>query len=279
MLNSFSISKPSISKSVIRKIQRSIVEFDMLFDQDRVLVGLSGGKDSIFLLCALNTIRQHASFSFELAAITVDFGFKPAEDNDYRHLAEICNNLGVPFIIKRAELAQEILHNEKQNPCARCSYFRRAMIHNFARAEGYNKVAFAHHLDDAIETFLMSILYSGQIRTFQPKTYLDKTEVIVIRPLAYLREYEIKKALSILNIQAMPSPCPLSGNTKRTEIKELLRKLKKINPHVIEHIVAAMREGRTMQLWPAEPTKIQIRAKSALFWGGERKENGKADDN
>ena len=260
----------SLPRSIIRTIQRAVVEFDMLAPDDKVLVGLSGGKDSTFLLYALGVFVKHLPFPVKLCGISVDLGFKKEEEMNYDRLHEKCEELGVPFNVVRAELADDILNNAEQNPCARCSYFRRAIIHNYAKTNGYNKVAFAHHLDDAVETFLMSIIYSGQITTFMPNTYLDKTGVTVIRPLVYLRDSEIASAARKLELPVMPNPCPLDRHTKREAVKVLIRNLKKDNPNVFAHLAAAMRDGRNTQLWPCELTKEEIRAKSHEFWFGQK---------
>jgi len=258
----------SMPRNIIRAVQRAVVEFDLLEAGDRILVGLSGGKDSTLLLYALSIMVKHLNFPVELSAMTIDLGFKKIEDTDYSSLSNICEELQVPYNIIRAELGQDILNNPKQNPCARCSYFRRAFIHNYAKDKGYNKVAFAHHLDDAVETFLMSILYSGQVRTFLPRTYLDRTGVTVIRPLVYLRESEIKRFIKKLGVIPLISPCPLDGETKRTEVKQLIHSMQKENTHIVEHLAAAMREGRETQFWPRELTKEEIRPKSHKFWYG-----------
>ena len=258
----------ALPKKMIRTVQRAVVEFDLLAKGDRILVGLSGGKDSTFLLYALTVLSQHLPFPVEVEAMTIDLGFKSEEEMDWSSLEEMCATLKVPYRVQRVELADDILHHPEQTPCAQCAYFRRAIIHNFAKAQGFNKVAFAHHYDDAVETFLMSILYSGQVHTFVPKTYLERTGVTVIRPLVYLREKEIRGFIKKLGIKPVPSPCSLDGSTKRAEIKELIRELKKKNQHVFTHLAVAMREGRTMQFWPRELTKEEIRKKSWQFWYG-----------
>lgn len=258
----------TLPKGLARPLQRAVIEFDLLAPGDRILVGLSGGKDSSFLLYALTVLTKYLPFSVEVAAFTVDLGFKKVAEMDWGPLKELCHNLNVSYHLQRAELAQDILNHPKQTPCAQCAYFRRAIIHNYAKNQGFNKVAFAHHFDDAVETFLMSILYSGQVYTFLPKTYLEKTGVTVIRPLVYIREKDIKGFIKKLGIQLIPSPCSLDGYTKRAEVKDLLKEIRKKNKKVFEHVAAAMRDGRRSQLWPSELTIPELREKSHEFWYG-----------
>lgn len=260
----------SLPRKIIRTVQRAVVEFDLLAPGDRILVGLSGGKDSALLLYALALLKKHITFPLELEAFTIDLGFKPKEEMELNIVENLCKDLDVPFETIRAELAEDILNNPQQNPCARCSYFRRAIIHNYAREKGFNKVAFAHHYDDAVETFLMGILYSGQVSTFMPKTFLDRTGITVIRPLIYLRENDIRGTIKKLGYTLMPSPCPRDGLTKRAETKNMIRSMRKENPNIFYNLAAAMREGRGIQLWPRELTKEEIRAKSQIFWYGEK---------
>lgn len=260
----------ALPKRMIRTVQRAVIEFDLLERGDKVLVGLSGGKDSAFLLYALTVLTRHLPFPVQVEAMTVDLGFKSEAEMDWSSLDELCAELQIPYQKQRVELAEEILHHPEQTPCAQCAYFRRALIHNYAQKHGFNKVAFAHHYDDAVETFLMSIVYSGQVTTFLPKTYLDKTGVTVIRPLVYLRESEIRSFIKKIGFNPVPSPCSLDGHTKRAEIKDLIRQLKKQNPRIFAHLAVAMRAERPIQFWPRELTKEEIREKSRQFWyGGE----------
>ena len=121
-----------------------------------------------------------------------------------------------------------------------------------------NKVAYAHHHDDAVETFLMSLFYSGQLNTFRPKTYLDKTGITVIRPLVYFREQEIIDAIPLHGFTPIPSPCPHNGNTTRQAVKELIAHLSAENPNLYNHLAAGMREGALGELWPASKTRKEM---------------------
>ncbi|MCL1805598.1 MAG: tRNA 2-thiocytidine biosynthesis TtcA family protein [Clostridiales bacterium] len=257
---------PEIPPYIIKGMRKAIVEFDLLEPGDRVLVGFSGGKDSTLLMHALSRLTRHIPWPVELAAMHIDLGFRSGEEADYGALAASAAAAGLELKVQRQDLSDDILHNQEQNPCSRCSYWRRALIHNYARRHGYNKVAFAHHYDDAVETWLMGLLYSGQLGTFMPKTYLDRTEVTVIRPFAYIRERDIIGAANKMGLEAIASPCPLDGYTQRTRVKELIRDLSKENPLVFDHLASGMRQGKRQHLWPAPLERKELRRKNLAFW-------------
>ena len=169
------------------------------------------------------------------------------------------------FTPLETEIAKYALAEDNpEEPCATCSFLRRGMMNRFAKEQGYKVVALAHHQDDAVETFLMSIIYSGQVKTFLPRTELERSGIRVIRPLAYFREAELRKGIGLTKFQPMPSPCPLDGQTKRAEIKELIRKLCCHDKRVFNNLAAAMREGRPGKLWPAELSQEEKRHRIML---------------
>ena len=165
-----------------RKMIRAIKEFDLINPGDRILIGFSGGKDSALLLYGLAILREHGIIHADLEALTIDLGFMRPLDPE--PLAKFCAGLGIKFNYLKKNIAS-VVQNE-DNPCARCAHFRRGVMNNFAKEKGFQKVALAHHHDDAVETFLMSIIYSGQIKTFCPKPGAGRADLI--RPLVYLRE-------------------------------------------------------------------------------------------
>lgn len=246
------------------RLCRAIIEFDMIKKGDKILIGLSGGKDSLFLTYALSILRSRSATPFELAVLTIDPLF--TDNFDTSPLADFCNNLAIPYYSKKVDIAGIISKNEGKDPCFTCAFFRRGAINKFATENGFNKVAYAHHHDDAVETFLMSILYSGQINTFLPTTYLDKSDLTVIRPLVYFRESELKDTPKIHGFTPIPSPCPLNGLTKRQEAKDMIVDLEKNNPALYSHLGAAMRHSKVSKLWPTELTREELQIKHLTFW-------------
>ena len=183
---------------------RAVVEFELIDNGDRILIGVSGGKDSIFLTYALAILRERLKKDFTIAAFTVTPQFDDPFNTDA--IAAFCQSLGVPYEVVDVDIAGAIAEQEEKSPCFTCAFFRRGAVNRYAKEHHMNKVAYAHHHDDAVETFLMSLFYSGQLNTFRPKTYLDKTGITVIRPLVYFREQEIIDAIPLHGFTPIPSP-------------------------------------------------------------------------
>lgn len=243
----------------LSKIWRAVIEFKMLEDGDRILIGLSGGKDSMFLARALSEIKKHAPFAFDLACFTVNPMFSDVFPK--REIGEFCRGLNLPCEIEDVNIPSAI---KNEGPCYTCAYFRRAALNRKAKEMGFNKVALAHHNDDAVETFFMNLVTSGQLASFQPVTHLSRTGLTVIRPLIYYREYEIRSFVKKLGLTPLKNPCPHDGNTMRQKIKEKIAALEKEFPGFYEHLAAAMR-GKA-ELWPEKPAPSEIRGKFYEFW-------------
>jgi tRNA(Ile)-lysidine synthase TilS/MesJ len=157
------------------------------------------------------------------------------------------------------DIAGTIATTPDKNPCYTCAFFRRGAVNRYAMEHDVNKIAYAHHHDDAVETFLMSLLYSGQLHTFTPVTYLDRTKLTVIRPLVYFREAELIDAINIHGFDPVKSPCPHDGHTVRQDVKELIARLEPEIPDLYDHLGAAMRKGALGELWPAAKTRAEMR--------------------
>ncbi len=209
-------------KSLLRPVGRAIGDYEMIREGDRILVGLSGGKDSLSLLHLLLHLQRHAPVRFEVAALTVDpmvEGFEPARLKPY--LAE----LGVPYFFEAQPimaLAKE--HMGKPSYCSFCSRIKRGIMYRILRDEGYNVLALGQHLDDLAESFLMSAFYGGQLRTMKASYVNDAGDVRVIRPLVYVREHQTAAFAEAASLPVIPDSCPACFQmpTQRQHMKELL---------------------------------------------------------
>lgn len=260
-------SKPFVPAERLTKLWRAIIEFDMLKKGDKVLIGLSGGKDSMFLTVALAEIRRHAPFHFDLACFTVDAMFSrhfPAQE-----LAEFCAAYGVAHFHEQVNVNEawsQKKGNKGNTPCFTCAYFRRAATNRKAKELGFNKVALAHHHDDAVETFLLNLITSGQLKTFLPVTYLTRSAITVLRPLLYYREAEVRAYGQEIGLKPLKNPCLYDGRTKRQEIKEWLKSFDAISPEAYEHFAAAMRQSPEQELWPEKLAQKASLEKFRKFW-------------
>jgi tRNA 2-thiocytidine biosynthesis protein TtcA len=250
--------KIHMPQAYFSKIMRAIVEFELIDRGDHILIGLSGGKDSIFLTYALAVMRQRLKKNFSLSAFTVNPMF--TEDFNTERIRSFCTSLDIPYEVRNVDI-RGIIHEQKgKDPCFTCAFFRRGAVNRYALEKGCNKIAYAHHNDDAVETLLMSLFYSGQIKTFTPKTYLDRTGLTVIRPLVYFREQETRDAVTFHGFEPVASPCPFDGHTVRQTVKELIAKLSIGNPLLYEHLAAAMRQNTLGELWPPAKTREEMKA-------------------
>lgn len=257
----------NLPQIIFSKIVRAVVEFEMIDNGDKILIGVSGGKDSLFLTYALETLRQRMKKNFSLTALTIDPKFTDDFNEKIISVKKFCNELGIEHTTHAVDIAGLIREQNDKSPCYTCSYFRRAAINRIANKFGANKVAYAHHLNDAVETFFMSLLSSGQLTTFQPKTYLDRTNITVIRPLVYVRESEVENFTRSFDV--LKSPCPFDGNTNRQRIKNLIVELEKDFPDMFNHLAAALRKNSIGELWDAPKTRDEMREKYfALKFGG-----------
>ena len=249
----------NLPQIIFSKIFRAVVEFELIDDGDKILIGVSGGKDSLLLTYALACLKRRTKKNFSLAALTIDPQFTDDFAEKISRVKKFCAELDIPHEVQSAEIAELIREQGGKSPCYTCAFFRRAVINRRANELGANKIAYAHHLDDAVETFLMSLLSSGQLNTFQPKTFLDRTNLTVIRPLIYLREREIEKFSAERGFDVLKSPCPFDGATNRQRVKNLIREQEKNFPDLFSHLAAALRKNSIGELWDAPKTRAEMR--------------------
>jgi len=220
-------------------VRRCIDDYNMIEPGETVAVGVSGGKDSMVLLCALNHLRKYHPCKFKLHAVTLDMGVKGM---DFSPVEELCKELDVPFTQKFSDIARIIFEERKEkNPCSLCATMRRAALCCMVSELGIKKIALAHHFDDAVETFLLSLIYEGRIHCFQPVTYLDRTDVTQIRPMLYVGELAIKNFEAAKGLKIVKNPCPMNGVSKREDIKMLLKTLSLEHPDIKSKLFGAMK--------------------------------------
>lgn len=234
-------------KTVLGCIRRADEDFSMIEPGDRVGVGVSGGKDSLLLLYALALYRKFCKVPYTLEAITLDMGLRPF---DVSGIERLCRELDVPYTVVPTQIAQVIFDIRKEkNPCALCAKMRRGALNDAARERGLNKLALGHHRDDVIETLLLSLIYEGRLHTFHPNTYLSRSGITVIRPMVYLPEKHVIHVSRELNLPVVKSACRADGNTKRQEMKELLKTLTKTYPNLKEYMLKALQNKEQYGLW------------------------------
>lgn len=234
-------------QQVLSYVRRAIDDYHMIYEGDKIAVGISGGKDSLTLLYALNGLKRFYPKKFDIHAVTVDLGFK---NLNLDKIKALCEELGVEYTIVKTDIAKIVFEDRKEsNPCSLCAKMRKGALNDAIKAAGCNKVAYAHHKDDVVETMLMSLIFEGRFHTFSPVTYLDRTDLTVIRPLMYMNEADVIGFVNKYNVPVVKSPCPADGNTKREYVKSLLRNLNLENPGVKERMFTAIQNGN-MKGWP-----------------------------
>ena len=231
-----------LNKPLLAKIRRASREYGLIQPYDKIAVGLSGGKDSTVMLYALSVLQKTLPIPFELHGISLDVGW----DNDYELVGQYCRELGVPFHLEKTQIGRIVYEERKESsPCSLCANMRRGAINNIAKQLGCNKVALGHHLDDALETFLMSLVFEGRMHTFSPRTYLSRADITVIRPMIYVYEKDIISIAGKLDLPVVPNNCPADGITKRTTMKEEMARFEAMNSTVRERMLNAI----TTTLW------------------------------
>ncbi len=218
-------------------VRRCVEDYNMIEDGDRIGVGVSGGKDSLALLVFLAELKKYHSKRFTLDAITIDMGL----GMDYSRIEQLCKQLDVPFTLVQTQIGPIIFdHRKEKNPCSMCAKMRRGALNQALLDRGLNKLALGHHYDDAVETFMMSLVYEGRISCFQPVTELDRTGIVQIRPMLYIHEKTIDSFAVRQNLPVLSNRCPVDKHTKREEIKTLVYDLSATYPDLKERIFGAM---------------------------------------
>lgn len=238
-----------LAEKIIKKVTAAVRDFHMIEDTQGIMVGLSGGKDSITLLYILHQFLRRSKYKYPLAAGHIDMGW----DMDITPMKEYCLSLDIPFYYESTKIGPIVFNVRKEkHPCSLCAKMRRGALNNLAKDNGFNKVALAHHMDDAVETVLLKMFYEGRMESFSPITYLDQRDITVIRPFVYVPEEDIKRLYRTLDLPVVENPCSANGYTKRQDMKEIIKLIEKTNHLAKERAITALKNLDGTKSWKSK---------------------------
>ncbi len=228
-------------KKILSRVRRAVDDYHMITEGDRIAVGISGGKDSLTLLCALAGLRKFYPKAFDLVGVSLDMGY---EGMDFSGVEALCKELEVPYVVKKTDIAEIIFDvRQEKNPCSLCAKMRRGGVNDLAVELGCNKVALGHHNEDVLETFFLSLFFEGRLNCFSPVTYLSRRNVHVIRPMIYVPEGDIKGFSKREKLPIVHNPCPLDGKSKRQDMKDFIAEKTKTDKFFKTKIMHAIQTG------------------------------------
>lgn len=234
--------------------RKALNDYKMICDGDKIAVGVSGGKDSVALLAVLSAYRRFSPEKFDLTAINIDLGFKDTDPAQVDALKRYCESIDVPLIIEHTQIADIIFEERKEkSPCSLCSKMRRGALNSVAIASGCNKLALAHHADDILDTFMLSLVFEGRLSTFMPVSYMDKTGITLIRPFLYVEEKYLSGLCRRYDLPIVHNPCPADKHTKREEMKDLVDMLEEKYPSSKKLMMSALFNPERNNLWDKSP--------------------------
>lgn len=234
-------------QQLLSHTRKAVDEYQMIQEGDHIAVGISGGKDSLTLLYALHGLKRFYPNHFELSAITVDLGY---EQCDFTPIKELCREMEIPYHIVKTDIAQILFEERKEkDPFSLCAKMRKGALNQAVKEIGCNKIAYAHHKDDIIETMILSLFFEGRFYSFSPKTYLDRMDLTVIRPIMFVDEADVIGFKNKYNLPVVKSACPVDGYTKRQYAKDLLADLNRQYPGIKQRMFTAILNGN-IPGWP-----------------------------
>ena len=227
--------------------RKAVDTYKMIDDNDKIAIGISGGKDSLTLLQALHGLQRFYPHPFSLIAITVDLGFGIQELDKIKNY---CEGFQIPYYLVTTEIGKIVFDDRKEsNPCSLCAKMRKGALNTKAKELGCNKIAYAHHKDDIVETMLLSLIFEGRFHSFSPRTYLDRMDLTVIRPMIFVNEKDVIGFQNLYQLPVLKNPCPADGHTKREYAKNLVKQLNQEHPGAKERMFRAIIKGR-ISGWP-----------------------------
>lgn len=239
--------------------RKAVDEYQMIEAGDKIAVGISGGKDSLTLLYALAGLRRFYPKPFDLIAITVDLGY---EKFHTEKIEALCQELDVPYHVVKTDIARILFEERKEsNPCSLCAKMRKGALNEAVKKLGCNKVAYAHHKDDIVETMILSLIFEGRFHSFSPKSYLDRMDLTVIRPMMYVNEANVIGFQRKYELPVEKSRCPVDGLTKRQYAKDLIHQLELDHPGAKQRMFTAIINGN-IEGWPVRLTREEVKSSS-----------------
>ena len=240
-------------RTVLACIRKADQMYNLINHGDKIMIGLSGGKDSVALTYALSLYQKFSHTDFVIQPVMLDLGFpgfNPYEMNKF------CESLGLKLLVVDNTEVYRILQIQQKDkehlPCSICSRMKKASMNKVAKELGFNKVSFAHHADDAIETYMMNSLFGGRVASFAPKMHLERADITFIRPLIHVRESDIIKLVKEENLPVLASTCPANMHTRREDMKNLLKDIYKRWPVAKDNLLTMLSNYEKEHIWGKE---------------------------
>lgn len=231
-------------KKILSTLRKADKKYNLIENNDKIAIGISGGKDSLVLLKAMANYKLFDDKKFDIIAVTIDTS---SGKNDYSKIREFCESLGVEYYVEKTEIQQIVFDIRKEkNPCSLCAKMRRGALNSVAKKYGCNKIALGHHINDVVDTFFLSMLYEGRLNTMKPMSYMSNSKITLIRPLYLTDEKDIKSASKDLPV--LKSNCPANKNTQREYIKDMIKFIQKTIPFARERIASSLIESERYNL-------------------------------
>ena len=240
-------------RTVLACIRKADQMYNLINHGDKIMIGLSGGKDSVALTYALSLYQKFSHTDFVIQPVMLDLGFP--DFNPYE-MNKFCESLGLKLLVVDNTDVYRILQIQQKDkehlPCSICSRMKKASMNKIAKELGFNKVSFAHHADDAIETYMMNTLFGGRVASFAPKMHLERADITFIRPLIHVRESDIIKLVKEENLPVLASTCPANMHTRREDMKSLLKDIYKKWPVAKDNLLTMLSNYEKEDIWGKE---------------------------
>jgi tRNA 2-thiocytidine biosynthesis protein TtcA len=231
---------------MFKQVRDASLKYNLIEEGDRIAAAISGGKDSMAMLYFLTLVQDYSPVNFSICPVLLDMGW----GEDFTPVADYCESLGLTLRVESTHIGRVVFENrQEKNPCALCANLRRGALNRIARDMDCNKVALGHHMDDAVHTFFLAMLYEGRFHVFKPRTYLDRMDVTLIRPLVYVSESDIEKCVASLRLPLVASRCPASSKNKRNEVKQVLDIIENQFPGARRRFLASLENAAPDSFW------------------------------